>query len=272
MNEERIVVKSDKLEVLDMKVNELFDLSGRVSIVTGGSAGLGFQMATALAEAGSSVVLCARNYDKCREAATKIAEHGVETLAVSCDVRLRKDVRNLVRRALEKFGRIDILVNSAGIAWAAPPERMKIADWRKVIDVNLTGTFICCQEVGKVMIRNRKGSIINVSSVLSSFGNRIIDCANYSASKGGVDALTRDLAVKWAPFNIRVNAIAPGFFETHLTKSVIERKGDEIINLTPARRIGKDDDLKGPVVFLASDASKFVTGQVIAVDGGYSIM
>lgn len=262
----------DKLEVLDMRVDELFDLSGRVSVVTGGSMGLGFQMATALAEAGSSIVLCARNYNKCAEAATIIAKLGVETLAVSCDVRFRKDVRNLVMRALEKFGRIDVLVNSAGTAWAAPPEKMKIADWQKVIDVNLTGTFICCQEVGKVMIRNKKGSIINVSSVLSSVGNRIIDCINYSASKGGVDALTRDLAVKWAPFDIRVNAIAPGFFKTHLTTSVIERRGNEIINLTPAARIGGDDDLKGPVVFLASDASKFVTGQVIAVDGGYSIM
>ncbi|MDH7508324.1 MAG: SDR family oxidoreductase [Methanomassiliicoccales archaeon] len=255
-----------------MKVNELFDLSGRVSVVTGGSMGLGFQMATALAEAGSSVVLCARNYDRCAEAATVVAKHGVETLAVSCDVRFRKDVRNLVRKTLEKFEKIDVLVNSAGIAWADPPERMKMSDWQKVIDVNLTGTFICCQEVGRVMIKSRKGSIINVSSVLSTLGNRIIDCINYTASKGGVDALTRDLAVKWAPFNIRVNAIAPGFFKTHLTKSVIERRGNDIINLTPAARIGEDDDLKGPVVFLASDASKFITGQVIAVDGGYSIM
>ncbi len=254
-----------------MRVRDLFDLSGRVSLVTGGSMGLGLQMAGALAEAGSAVAICARDLVRCRKAAEGISELNVETFAVRCDVSSKKEVRRMVSQTLERFGRIDVLVNSSGIAWAAPAERMRLGDWQKVIDVDLTGTFLCCQEVGKAMIKQGSGSIVNISSVLGSLGNRVIDSVPYSASKGGVDALTRDLAVKWAAHDIRVNAIAPGFFGTHMTKWVVENRGNAIRELTPMGRLGGEDDLKGAVVFLASDASSYITGQVIVVDGGYSI-
>lgn len=255
-----------------VSVKGLFDLSGRVAVITGGSIGLGRQMAEALAEMGCHVALCARKKERCEQAAADLGKFGVRALALGCDVKDPASVKAMVDSTMAAFGRIDILINNAGISWGAPAEQMRLEDWNKVIETNLTGTFLCAQAVGRVMIAQRRGKIINMASVAGLRGSppETVQAIGYQASKGGVVIFTRDLAWKWAQHNIHVNAIAPGWFPTHMSDRVIESKKDDLLKHIPLARFGSDHDLKGAAVFLASDASNYMTGHVLVVDGGQS--
>jgi gluconate 5-dehydrogenase len=253
-------------------VKQLFDLTGRVAIITGGSIGLGRQMAEALAEMGANLVLCARKKERCEEAAHDLEKFGVRALAMACDVKDQTSVEQLVAATVAEFKKIDILINNAGISWGVPTEKMTLAEWNKVIETNLTGTFLCAQAAGRIMLKQESGKIINMASVAGIRGAppETVQAIAYHASKGGVISFTHDLAVKWARHNIQVNAIAPGWFPTHMSDKVIEYKRDYLLGHIPARRFGSDYDLKGAAVFLASDASSYVSGHVLVVDGGQS--
>ena len=252
-----------------LTVKQLFNLSGRVAIITGGSVGLGRQMAEGLAEIGANLVLCARKKERCEQAAEELKQLGVKTLALGCDVKNPEQVQAVVDAAVSQFGRIDILINNAGTSWGAPVEEMKLEQWNKVIETNLTGTFLFSQAAGKVMVPQRHGKIINIASVAGLRGAPPeFQAIGYHASKGGVIAFTKDLACKWGIHNIQVNAIAPGWFPTNMSQVVIERNKDTFLSKIPLRRFGNEHDLKGAAVFLASDASNYVTGHVLVVDGG----
>jgi len=254
-----------------MKVQEMFDLSGKVAIITGGGKGIGLKMAEGLAEAGAHVVLCSRKVEKCRQAAEEISRLGVKTLAWPCDVRSTKDIQSVVEQTLEKFGRLDILVNNSGANWGAPAEDYPLEGWQKVVETNLTGVFLFSQIAGRVMIGQKNGNIINIASVMGLVGteSEAADAIAYSASKGALINFTKDLAAKWAKYNIRVNAIAPGWFPTDMTQWVLEHHGGKLLSHIPMGRFGEGDELKGAVVYLASEASRYVTGIVLPVDGGY---
>ena len=252
-----------------MNVKELFDLTGRVAIVSGGSMGLGLQMAEGLAEMGASLVICARKKERCEEATESLRNHGVRAMALGCDVKDKASIAQVVEETLAKFGRIDILVNNAGVSWGASLEEMTLEQWDKVLSTNLTGTFLFCQAVDKAMISQGSGKIINIASVAGLRGaSSDLQAIGYHASKGGVIALTKDLACKCAPHNIQVNAIAPGWFPTHMSGWIIEHHKESLLAKIPLARFGGDHDLKGAAVFLASDASSYVTGHVLVVDGG----
>jgi len=252
-------------------VRELFDLTGKAAIVTGGSRGLGFQMASALAEAGAALALTARKADALAQAAAQLRGRGFRVLAVPGNVSQAEEAEAVVARTLEEFGRVDILINNAGTTWGASVLDMPLDAWHKVLETNVTGTFLMIQAVGRAMIdAGRGGKIVNLASVAGLVGTDagVMDAIGYSTSKGAVIALTRDLAVKWARHGITVNAIAPGFFPSKMTRWLIEHRGEAILGTVPMGRLGGDDDLKGAAVFLASRASDFVTGQVLVVDGG----
>jgi NAD(P)-dependent dehydrogenase (short-subunit alcohol dehydrogenase family) len=250
-------------------VKKLLDLTGRVAIVTGGSMGLGRQMAEGLAEMGANLVLCGRKKEACEQAAHELQALGVRTLTIGCDVKSPSSVEDLINLAMAQFGRIDILINNAGTSWGAPVEEMRLEHWNKVLETNLTGTFLCCQAVGKCMRAQTRGSIINIASTAGLRGaGPEFQAIGYHASKGGVIAFTKDLARKWAIHNIRVNAIAPGWFPTRMSETVIERNKERFLKGIPLGRFGGVDDLKGAAVFLASDAAGFITGDVLVVDGG----
>jgi NAD(P)-dependent dehydrogenase (short-subunit alcohol dehydrogenase family) len=252
-----------------MNVKKLLDLSGRVAIITGGSIGLGRQMAEGLAEMGANLVLCARKKERCEQAAEELSRLDVKTLALACDVKNADQVRGAVEAAVSRFGRIDILINNAGTSWGAPVEEMRIEHWNKVIETNLTGTFLFSQAVGKCMVNQRKGKIINIASVAGIRGAPPdFQAIGYHASKGGVIAFTKDLACKWGIHNVQVNAIAPGWFPTNISAVVIEKNKETFLRKIPLGRFGNENDLKGAAVFLASDASNYVTGHVLVVDGG----
>jgi NAD(P)-dependent dehydrogenase (short-subunit alcohol dehydrogenase family) len=252
-----------------MNVKQLFDLTGRVAVISGGSMGLGRQMAEGLAEMGSNLVLCARKKERCEEAAEALRAHGVQTLALECDVKDKAAIQRVVDETLAKFGRLDILINNAGVSWGAPVEEMTLDQWDKVLSTNLTGTFLFCQAAGKAMVSQGSGKIINIASVAGLGGaSAELQAIGYHASKGGVIAFTKDLACKWAPHNIQVNAIAPGWFPTHMSEWIIEHRKDSLLEKIPLHRFGSDHDLKGAAVFLASAASAYVTGHVLVVDGG----
>lgn len=255
-----------------MKPSELFDLTGKVAIVSGGGSGIGRQMATGLAEAGADVVLCARKVERCEEAARELGELGVRTLALPCDVRNPDDVQAVVARTRDELGAVDILVNNAGTSWGAPAEDYPLEGWQKVIDVNLTGVFLFAQAAGRVMIEQKAGKIVNIASV-AAFGGappELMNAVAYNASKAGVVGFTRDLATKWAQHGINVNAIAPGWFVTDMNSVLLDTTPEPYLQGIPLKRFGGPDDLKGAVVFLASRASDHVTGQTIPVDGGQS--
>jgi NAD(P)-dependent dehydrogenase (short-subunit alcohol dehydrogenase family) len=250
-------------------VRQLFDLTGRVALITGGSIGLGRQMAEGLAEMGAHLVLCARKKERCESAAQELKALGVKTLALACDVTNPASIQEAVQTTVSQFGRIDILINSAGVSWGAPAEDMPLERWNKVLETNLTGTFLCSQAVGKIMIGQKGGKIINMASVAGMAGSPPeLQAIGYSSSKGGVITFTRDLARKWATHNIHVNAIAPGWFPTHMSGGVIERNKENLLKDIPLGRFGSEHDLKGAAVFLASRASDYVTGHVLVVDGG----
>jgi len=254
-----------------MHTKELFDLKGEVAIVTGGSMGLGRQMAFGLAEAGANVVICARKLERCETTAKEIETLGIKTLAIKCDTTNVQDIQTLIERTLKEFGKIDILVNNAGATWGAPAEEVKIENWMKVINVNVIGTVMASQMVGKEMIKRRRGNIINITSVTGYLGSdpATQDAIPYNTTKGALITFTKDLAVKWVKYGIRVNGIAPGWFPTHLSTWALEQFGAKIKENIPMQRFGGEDELKGAVVYLASKASSYVTGQILAVDGGF---
>lgn len=251
-------------------VRELFDLAGRVAVVTGGSRGLGLEIAEGLGEAGARVVVAARREQWLGPATEHLRRLGIEVAAVTCDVADPHQARELVSAAVARFGRLDVLVNNAGVSWAAPLEEMPVERWRQVLDTNLTGAFLVTQAAVPVMKAAGWGRIVNVASVAGLVGlpGEVLDAVGYAASKGGLVALTRDLAVKLAPFGITVNAVAPGFFPTRMSEKLLERVGERVVTRVPMGRLGQPGDLKGVVVFLASEAARYVTGQVLAVDGG----
>ncbi len=256
-----------------MSVLDLFDLSNKVSIITGGGDGLGRTMATALAEAGSNIVVCSRKLEKCEATAHDLEKVGVKVLAIKCDISQPEDIDEVVTKTKKEFQGIDILVNNSGRTWGGPPEELNIEDWKKVMDVNIHGTFMFSQKIGKEMISKEKGKIINIASY-AGLGGTDPDCLNgisYNTSKGAVIVFTKDLATKWAKYNINVNCIAPGWFPTKMTKWVLENKGEKIKDRLLIKRFGQPDDLKGAVVFLASKASDYITGQVLSVDGGITV-
>ena len=250
----------------------LFDLTGKTAIVTGGGKGIGRQMAEGLAEAGANLVLCARNAERCEQAASELEDRGVKALGLGCDVRDPEQVQEVVARTVADFGGLDILVNNSGVVWGATPEDMPLEGWQKVVDVNLTGVFLFSQAAGRVMIERGGGSIVNIASVAGLHGAppEFVQTVVYHATKGGVISFTRDLAWKWAQHGIRVNAIAPGWFPSDMANIVIDLAGEELLRRVPLRRFGGPEDLKGPVVFLASDAGAYVTGHILVVDGGQS--
>lgn len=253
-------------------IRELFDLTGKTAIVTGGSRGIGKEMAEALAEAGANLMLCARRAEWLDETVAEFQAKNYTVAARLADVSKAEDIQAVVDASVEKFGRIDVLINNAGISWGAMPEEMTLAQWQKVIDVNLTGCFLFAQAVGREMLKRESGSIINIASIsgITSSANGPF-YAGYAASKAGLIGLTRELAASWGRRGVRVNAIAPGFFHSRLADAVIDRYEGDIRDNNPIPRIGAEGELKGVTVFLASDASSYVTGQTIAVDGGMTV-
>ncbi|MTD31443.1 SDR family oxidoreductase [Planomicrobium sp. YIM 101495] len=253
-----------------MHVLDLFKLDGKTAIITGGGRGLGAQIAEGFAEAGANVVLCSRKVEACEEVAAGVKEKGVKALALACDVTDPKQVAEVVRRTVEEFGTIDIVVNNSGASWGAPVAEMPLEAWTKVMETNVTGTFLMSQAAGAVMRDNGGGKIINIASVAGLGGTdpRFLDAIGYNTSKGAVITFTKDLAAKWGADNIQVNALAPGFFPTKMSRVVIDQGGEYILDRTPLRRFGSEEDLKGAALFLASKASDYVTGDVLMVDGG----
>ena len=253
-------------------VQDLFNLSGRVAIVTGGSRGLGEEMAEGLAEAGAALVLCARRAEWLTPAVERFKAQGVRCEGLVADVARPADVQAVVDTAMRAFGQVDILVNNAGITWGAQPEEMPLDKWQKVLDVNLTGAFLFAQAAGREMLKRQYGRIINVASIAGLHASvRGPHYAGYAASKAGLMGLTRELAASWGRDGIRVNAIAPGFFHSRLADPAIPLAEPSIKASCPIPRVGAPGELKGVAVFLAADASNYMTGQVIVVDGGRTI-
>jgi gluconate 5-dehydrogenase len=253
-----------------MGVRDLLDLKGRCALVTGGSRGLGLQIAEALAEMGATVAITARKKDELEEAVSHL---GKQSFAFVCDIGKREAVAPLADQVLKQFGKIDILVNNAGATWGAPAEDHPLQAWDKLVSVNLTGAFLLAQRVAKAsMIPAKWGRIINVASIAGLLGQdpRFAPTAAYTATKHGLVGLTRQLAAEWGVHGITVNAICPGFFPSKMTRATLETTGKLIQEWTPNRRLGNDEDLKGLAVLLASEASRHITGQAIAVDGGAS--
>jgi NAD(P)-dependent dehydrogenase (short-subunit alcohol dehydrogenase family) len=255
-----------------MGVKQLFDLSGKTALVTGGSRGLGLQMAEALGEMGARLAITARKQAELDEAVAHLGARGVEVHAIACDLGKPDAIQPLVDQVLARLGAVDVLVNNAGTTWGAPAEDHPADAWHKVMNLNVNAMFFLSQEVGRrSMIPRRAGKIVNVSSIAGLSGNPPgIQTVAYNTSKAAAINLTRALAAEWGRYGIHVNAICPGFFPSRMSRGLLSRIEQEVIAQTPLGRLGGDEDLKGIVVFLASEASRHVTGQAIAVDGGYS--
>ena len=253
-------------------ITELFSLTGRAAIVTGGSRGLGLEMAEGLGEAGAALMLCARRAEWLTPAIDGLRARGFAVEGMLCDVAKPADVQAVVAKTVSAFGKVDILVNNAGVTWAAEPEDMPLDKWQKVVDINLTGAFLFAQAAGRDMLTRQWGRIINIASIsglhASVHGPHY---APYAATKAGLMGLTRELAASWGRKGIRVNAIAPGFFHSRLADGAIEMSEPAIKATSPIPRVGDAGELKGVAVFLASDASNYITGQTIVVDGGRTI-
>ena len=257
-------------------VRSLFDLDGRVAVVTGGHGDLAGSISDALAELGCAVVLGARRVEACEAVAHRLQrDHGVRTMAVRTDVSNEDDVESLIARAVDTLGSVDVLVNAAGTFWAAAPEDVPLEKgWRRVLDVNLTGAFLACRAAGRHMLAAGRGSIVNVTSTggLMSFMPEVGSTLSYTTSKGALMSLTRDLAAQWAHRGVRVNAIAPGSMAAGMTHSIPDDRQARMVEHIPMRRQGRPDELRGAIAYLASEASSYVTGTVLVVDGGQTIV
>ncbi|MCP5264616.1 MAG: SDR family oxidoreductase [Burkholderiaceae bacterium] len=253
------------------RVTGLFDLTGRRAIVTGGSRGLGLRIAEALGDLGAQLFLGARKPDELERAIDALRERGVQADAASVDMGDAQAVRSFADRALERLGHCDILVNNAGASWAAPAEDHPLEAWQKLVNVNMTGVFILCQEIGRrSMIPRRDGRILNIASVAGLRGNPLgtNHTLAYNTTKGGLVNFTRALAGEWGRYGINVNAIAPGFFPSKMSRGALDSIGEQIRVATPLQRLGDDRDMQGAAVLFCSDAGRHITGQILAVDGG----
>ena len=253
-------------------IQKLFDLTGQTALVTGGSRGLGLQMAEALGEAGAKVMLTSRKAADLDEAAAHLAARGIDARWIAADASDPEQIQRVVTEAMQRLGRIDILVNNAGATWGAPAEDYPLQAWDKVMNLNIRSLFLFAQAAAKAsMIPNRHGRIINVASIAGLAGSMDLKFIAYGTSKGAVVNFTRTLAGEWGVHGITVNALAPGFFPSRMTQGVLDQFGaDKLAASAPLKRLGDDDDLKGAVLLFASAAGKHITGQVLAVDGGVS--
>ncbi|MCW5627240.1 MAG: SDR family oxidoreductase [Rhodoferax sp.] len=256
-------------------VQQLLDLTGKTALVTGGSRGLGLQMAHALGEGGARLMLSSRKADDLEQACAQLQAAGIDARWIAADCADEADTRRLAGETLERMGPVDILVNNAGAAWGAPAQDYPVSAWDKVMNLNIRGYFILCQEIGKrCMIERRSGRIINVASIAGLGGNPPeMQTIAYNTSKGAVINFTRALAAEWGRYGINVNAVCPGFFPSKMTAGTLREQGvDEMASHAPLLRLGDDEDLKGITLLYASDAGKHITGQWLAVDGGVSIV
>lgn len=257
-----------------MKLTELFDLSEKVALITGGGRGLGEQIASVYAEMGCSLALCSRNKENCDEVAQSLTnEYNVKTKGYALDITNEEQISSVVSDVLNDFGKIDILVNNSGATWGASVEEMPLEAWNKVMNVNVTGAFLLSKAVGKHMIERNYGKIINIASAagLTVRPPEITNTIGYTTSKAAVIHFTKDLAIKWAKHNIYVNAIAPGMFRTKMTKGTLAQKEEAVVETIPLGKIGDENMLKGAAIYLATKASDFVTGTVLSVDGGSTL-
>jgi len=256
-----------------MSVQDLFDLTGKVALVSGGSRGLGLQMAEALGELGARVGITARKQAELDGAVKHLGQRGIEAAAFAADLGRLDGIPALVDQVLARFGTVDVLVNNAGTTWGAPAEDHPADAWRKVMALNIDAMFLLSQQVGKrCMIPRRSGKIVNVASVAGLSGNPPgMQTIAYNTSKGAAVNFTRALAAEWGRYHINVNAICPGFFPTRMASGILAVIGEAVVAQTPLGRLGGDEDLKGAIAFLASEASRHVTGQYLAVDGGACI-
>jgi len=253
-------------------IQQLFDLTGKTALITGGSRGLGLQMAHALGEAGARIMLCARKADELELACAELQDGGIDARWVAADCAQEADLQKLVSETLQRMGDVDILVNNAGATWGAPAQDHPVAAWDKVMALNVRGYFLLSQMVGRQSMIGRGGRIINVASIAGLGGNpRGLNAIAYNTSKGAVINFTRALACEWGQYGINVNAICPGFFTTRMTAATLAALGaDKLAAAVPLQRLGDDEDLKGITLLLASAAGKHITGQWLAVDGGVS--
>jgi NAD(P)-dependent dehydrogenase (short-subunit alcohol dehydrogenase family) len=251
-------------------VRDLFDLTGKTALITGGSRGLGLEMAHGLGEAGAMVTITGRRAQWLETAEAELREAGIACDAVICDVAQADAVTALVEGMVTRHGKLDIVINNAGISWGAPAEEMSAERFRGVLDVNVSGAFLTAQAAARHMLNGKGGVILNTASVagLAGISPSIMRAAGYHASKGALIALTKQLAVEWASRGIRVNAIAPGFFPSRMSEALIAKHEDEMRASIPMGRLGEPDEIKGVALFLVSDASRYITGQVVVVDGG----
>ncbi len=254
-----------------MTTLDLFRLDGKTAVITGGGRGLGEYMANALSDVGANVVVCSRKLEACEGVKQEIEARGGKALALACDITKPSDVAHVVSETEQTFGTIDILVNNSGATWGTPPETMPLEQFERVVDINVKGTFIMSQAVGKTMIaRGQGGTIINIASVAGLVGGnpKYIQAVGYHASKGAVVNMTRDLATSWARYGITVNAIAPGWFPTKMSRGLLDKYEQQMLSDIPLQRFGGPSDIQGVIVFLASPAAAYVTGQILVVDGG----
>lgn len=253
-------------------MTNLFDLKGKIAVVTGASSGLGVQYAKALAAQGADVALLARRVEKLDQHRDEILASGKKCVAIRCDVTSEDEITAAINQVVQDFGRIDILVNNAGTSAISPAENMTEEDWDKVLNTNLKGVFMTAKHVGQQMIKQNYGKIVNISSIFGTVGNDLFPVCNYHAAKHGVIGLTKALSAEWAKYNITVNAIGPGFFESEMTSDAIKTLDFQkyVDESCPMKRIGKPGELNGALIYLASDASTYTTGQTIFVDGGWT--